>query len=71
MAGRGSLAGLLPYGDANAIVVEMAGEVLPVVRDVPVLAGVYGTDPFRLMPLFLDELAGSASPGCRTSPRSG
>src|SRR5690348_18460307 len=57
MAGRGSLAGLMPYGDANAIVVEMAGEVLPVVRDVPVLAGVCGTDPFRLMPRFLDELA--------------
>src|SRR6202453_2529383 len=57
MAGRGSLAGLMPYGDANAIVVEMAGEVLPVVKDVPVLAGVCGTDPFRLMPRFLDELA--------------
>src|SRR5512146_2818126 len=57
MAGRGSLAGLMPYGDANAIVMEMAGEVLPVVRDVPVLAGVCGTDPFRLMPPFLDELA--------------
>ena len=57
MAGRGSLAGLMPYGDANAIVMEMAGEVLPVVRDVPVLAGVCGTDPFRLMPRFLDELA--------------
>ena len=53
MAGRGSLAGLLPYGDANAIVVEMAGEVLPVVQDTPVLAGVCGTDPFRLMPVFL------------------
>src|SRR6202453_284119 len=50
MAGRGSLAGLMPYGDADAIVVEMAGEVLPVVKDVPVLAGVCGTDPFRLMP---------------------
>src|ERR671912_1696529 len=49
MAGRGSLAGLLPYGDANAIVVEMAGEVLPIVRDTPVLAGVCGTDPFRIM----------------------
>src|SRR5664280_3820351 len=56
MAGRGSLAGLLPYGDANAIVVEMASEVLPVVRDTAVLAGVCGTDPFRLMGPFLDEL---------------
>ena len=53
MAGRGSLAGLLPYGDANAIVVEMASEVLPVVKDTPVLAGVCGTDPFRLMPVLL------------------
>src|SRR6266705_5321424 len=56
MGGRGSLAGLLPYGDANAIVVDMAREVLPVVRETPVLAGVCGTDPFRLMPVFLDEL---------------
>ena len=48
MAGRGSLAGLLPYGDANAIVMEMAQEVLPVVEDTPVLAGVCGTDPFRM-----------------------
>ena len=56
MAGRGSAAGLLAYGDANAIVVEMAGEVLPVVVDTPVLAGVNGTDPFRSMPRFLREL---------------
>ena len=49
MAGRGSLAGLLPYGDANQIVVEMGAEVLPVVKDTPVLAGVCGTDPFRVM----------------------
>src|SRR6266480_3037453 len=56
MAGRGSLAGLLAYGDANAIVVEMAREVLPVVRHTPVLAGVNGTDPFRLMGRFLAEL---------------
>src|ERR1700712_831801 len=56
MAGRGSLAGLLPYGDANGIVVEMAAEVLPVVKHTPVLAGVCGTDPFRLMGLFLDDL---------------
>src|SRR6202044_3975033 len=53
MAGRGSLAGLLAYGDANAIVVEMAAEVLPVVKNTPVLAGVNGTDPFRQMDVFL------------------
>src|SRR4051795_6342623 len=56
MAGRGSLAGLMPYGDANAIVLEMAREVIPVVERTPVLAGVCGTDPFRLMPLFLREI---------------
>src|ERR1700724_197748 len=54
MAGRGSLAGLMPYGDANAIVLEMAGEVLPVVEHTPVLAGVNGTHPFRDMDIFLD-----------------
>src|SRR5205814_5041274 len=52
-----SLAGLMPYGDANAIVTEMAAEVLPVVRQTPVLAGVCGTDPFRIMPRFLEELS--------------
>src|SRR5215218_5669391 len=56
MAGRGSLAGLLAYGDANAIVVDMAREVLPVVKHTPVLAGVNGTDPFRQMDVFLDEI---------------
>src|SRR5436309_13964955 len=56
MAGRGSAAGLLAYGNANDIVVEMAREVLPVVRHTPVLAGVNGTDPFVLMPRFLAEL---------------
>ena len=56
MAGRGSLAGLMPYGDANAIVMEMAAEVLPVVKHTPVLAGVNGTDPFRSMERFLDEV---------------
>src|SRR5215213_5889350 len=56
MAGRGSLAGMLPYGDANAIVEEMGGEVLPVVKDTPVLAGVCGTDPFRIMRVFLPHL---------------
>src|ERR1700760_5023610 len=71
MAGRGSLAGLMPYGDANAIVVEMAGEVLPVVRDVPVLAGVCGTDPFRLMPHFLDELAAIGFAGGPNFPTAG
>ncbi len=67
MAGRGSLAGLLAYGDANAIVVEMAAEVLPVVKHTPVLAGVNATDPFRQMDVFLDEVKRSASPACRIS----
>ncbi len=68
MAGRGSLAGLLPYGDANAIVVEMAAEVLPIVRETPVLAGVCGTDPFRLMPVFLRAAEGAGLlRTCRTS----
>src|SRR5580693_9170042 len=56
MAGRGSIAGLMPYGDANQIVVEMAAEVLPVVSGAPVLAGVCGTDPFRQMDVFLRQL---------------
>src|SRR6202008_3046898 len=56
MAGRGSLGGLMAYGDANAIVMEMAGEVLPVVKNTPVLAGVNGTDPFRVMPYFLKQV---------------
>src|SRR6266581_5965455 len=56
MAGRGSLAGLMAYGNANEIVLDMAREVLPVVRHTPVLAGVNGTDPFRLMPRFLREV---------------
>jgi predicted TIM-barrel enzyme len=71
MAGRGSLAGLMPYGDANAIVMEMAGEVLPVVRDTPVLAGVCGTDPFRLMPRFLDEVAATGFAGVQNFPTVG
>ena len=71
MAGRGSLAGMMPYGDANAIVVEMAGEVLPVVKATPVLAGVCGTDPFRLMPRLPAAAAGDrGSPASRTSRRS-
>src|SRR5436190_11789506 len=56
MGGRGSLSGMMPYGDANAIVMDMAREVLPVVSHTPVLAGVCGTDPFRLMKLFLREV---------------
>jgi predicted TIM-barrel enzyme len=71
MAGRGSLAGLLPYGDANAIVVEMAGEVLPVVKETPVLAGVCGTDPFRLMPVFLRQLRELGFAGVQNFPTVG
>ncbi len=63
MAGRGSLAGLMPYGDANQIVMEMASEVLPVVKNTPVLAGVNGTDPFRLMDKFLDEVKAAGFAG--------
>ncbi|MGH7553686.1 MAG: phosphoenolpyruvate hydrolase family protein [Longimicrobiales bacterium] len=71
MAGRGSLAGLMPYGDANAIVVEMAREVLPVVRAVPVLAGVCGTDPFRLMRVFLEQLKAMGFDGVQNFPTVG
>src|SRR5512136_3337904 len=71
MAGRGSLAGLMPYGDANGIVVEMAAEVLPVVRDMPVLAGVNGTDPFRLMPVFLRQLREMGFDGVQNFPTVG
>lgn len=71
MGGRGSLAGLLPYGDANAIVVEMASEVLPVVKDTPVLAGVCGTDPFRLMPVFLRQLKELGFDGVQNFPTVG
>jgi predicted TIM-barrel enzyme len=71
MAGRGSLAGLLPYGDANAIVVEMASEVLPVVERTPVLAGVCGTDPFRLMDVFLPELKRLGFAGVQNFPTVG
>src|SRR5271170_3353142 len=56
MAGRGSLSGMMPYGDANQSVMDMAREVLPIVHRTPVLAGVCGTDPFRLMPLFLRQV---------------
>ena len=71
MAGRGSLAGLMPYGDANAIVVDMASEVLPIVQDTPVLAGVCGTDPFRLMPAFLVQLKQMGFDGVQNFPTVG
>lgn len=71
MAGRGSLAGLMPYGDANAIVVDMASEVLPVVQAAPVLAGVCGTDPFRLMPVFLQRLKHMGFDGVQNFPTVG
>ena len=71
MAGRGSLAGLMPYGDANAIVLEMAGEVLPVVTRTPVLAGVNGTDPFRDMDFFLDQLKALGFAGVQNFPTVG
>jgi len=71
MAGRGSLAGLLPYGDANGIVVEMAAEVLPVVKNTPVQAGVCGTDPFRLMPVFLKQLQDIGFSGVQNFPTVG
>ncbi len=71
MAGRGSLAGLMPYGDANAIVVEMAREVVPIVRHTPVLAGVCGTDPFRVMDLFLRDLKRLGFSGVQNFPTVG
>lgn len=71
MAGRGSLAGLMPYGDANAIVVEMAGEVLPIVKHTPVLAGVCGTDPFRVMPFYLKQLKEMGFAGVQNFPTVG
>lgn len=71
MAGRGSLAGLMPYGDANAIVMDMAAEVLPVVRRTPVLAGVCATDPFRLMDVFLDEVKRVGFAGVQNFPTVG
>jgi predicted TIM-barrel enzyme len=71
MAGRGSLAGLMPYGDANAVVVEMAGEVLPVVKNTPVLAGVCASDPFRLMDKFLDQLRDIGFAGVQNFPTVG
>jgi predicted TIM-barrel enzyme len=71
MAGRGSLSGLMPYGDANAIVMEMAAEVLPVVKRTPVLAGVCATDPFRSMDRFLDQLKAAGFSGVQNFPTVG
>jgi predicted TIM-barrel enzyme len=71
MAGRGSLAGMMPYGDANAIVMDMAREVLPVVRETPVLAGVCGTDPFRLIDRFLDDVQRAGFSGVQNFPTVG
>lgn len=71
MAGRGSLAGCMPYGDANAIVMEMANEVLPVVKNTPVLAGVCGTDPFRLMDVFLKQVKDAGFSGVQNFPTVG
>ncbi|SFL73479.1 Predicted TIM-barrel enzyme [Paenibacillus sp. 1_12] len=71
MAGRGSLAGLMPYGDANQIVVDMASEVLPIVKDTPVLAGVCGTDPFRLMDVYLKQLKDMGFSGVQNFPTVG
>lgn len=71
MAGRGSLSGMMPYGDANAIVMEMAAEVLPVVTSTPVIAGVCGTDPFRKMDVFLDEVARIGFAGVQNFPTVG
>jgi predicted TIM-barrel enzyme len=71
MAGRGSLAGLMPYGDANSIVLEMGQEVLPIVRDTPVIAGVCGTDPFRLMDVFLRQTIDAGFAGVQNFPTVG
>lgn len=71
MAGRGSLAGLFAYGDANAIVMEMALEVLPVVKNTPVLAGVNGTDPFKIMPYFLKQVKDIGFSGVQNFPTMG
>lgn len=71
MAGRGSLSGLLSYGDANQIVVEMGAEVLPVVKNTPVLAGVCGTDPFRVMDIYLKQLKDQGFNGVQNFPTVG
>ncbi|MCH8044683.1 MAG: phosphoenolpyruvate hydrolase family protein [Planctomycetes bacterium] len=71
MGGRGSLSGLMPYGDANAIVMDMAREVIPVARHTPVLAGVCGTDPFRVMEIFLREVDAAGFSGVQNFPTVG
>jgi len=71
MAGRGSLSGMMPYGDANQIVMDMAREVLPVVKNTPVLAGVCGTDPFRIMKLFLRDIQAAGFSGVQNFPTVG
>jgi len=71
MGGRGSLAGMMPYGDANAIVMDMAREVLPIVKQTPVLAGVCGTDPFRIMSRFLKEVIAAGFAGVQNFPTVG
>ncbi len=71
MGGRGSLSGMMPYGDANGIVMEMASEVIPVVRQTPVLAGVCGTDPFRVMKLFLRDVDAAGFSGIQNFPTVG
>lgn len=71
MAGRGSLSGMMPYGDANQIVLDMAREVLPIVQDTPVLAGVCGTDPFRIMKLFLRDIQAVGFSGVQNFPTVG
>src|SRR5438309_9322002 len=71
MGGRGSLSGMMPYGDANAIVMEMGHEVLPVVKHTPVLAGVCGTDPFRIMKLFLRDVQVVGFSGVQNFPTVG
>lgn len=71
MGGRGSLCGLMPYGDANGIVMDMAREVIPVVKDTPVLAGVCGTDPFRVMKLFLRDVDAAGFSGVQNFPTVG
>jgi predicted TIM-barrel enzyme len=71
MAGRGSLAGMMPFGDANGVVLEMAREVLPVVNSTPVLAGVCGTDPFRQMDVFLEEVIRLGFSGVQNFPTVG
>ena len=71
MAGRASSAGLLAYGNANDIVVEMAGEVLPIVKHTPVIAGVNGTDPFTIMPVFLQKLKDLGFSGVQNFPTVG